>query len=182
MTKKPKIVNRKVIAKSRIFCIETLDLIFSNGEKREYERLAREGSSGAVIIVPMLDPETVLLVKEYSAGIDQYEIGLSKGKIDPGETALEAANRELKEEVGYGAKRLHLLATLSIAPAYMAHTIDVVIAEDLYEERLEGDEPEELEVIPWKLGQIPELLATGECSEARSIAALYMANDYLKTR
>ncbi|MDD1642893.1 MAG: ADP compounds hydrolase NudE, partial [Methylococcaceae bacterium] len=52
---------------------------------------------------------------------------------------------------------------------------------DLYAEKLPGDEPEELEVIPWKLCKINDLLASGECTEARSIAALFMTVEYLKT-
>ncbi len=179
MPEKPKILNRVTIAKTRLFCVEALDIKFSNGEQRQYERLSRNKSSGAVLIVPMLNKQTVLLIKEYSAGVHRYEIGLPKGKIDTGETFLQAANRELKEEVGYGARQLHHLSSLSIAPSYLEHTIDIVIAQDLYEEKLEGDEPEELEVIPWKIDNISGLLATGECTEARSIAALYMTRDYL---
>lgn len=179
MNKHPKILNKKTIAKSRLFNIESMSILFSNGEQREYERLTRSQSSGAVLIIPVLNRETVLLVREYSAGVDRYELGLPKGKIDAGEKPLDAANRELKEEVGYGAKKLHHLTSLSLAPSYLEHMIDIVIAEDLYEEKLEGDEPEELEVVPWKLDNIQGLLATGECTEARSIAALYMVRDYL---
>lgn len=179
MPEKPKIINRSIIAKTRLFRIETMDIRFSNGEQRQFERLTRSQSSGAVLIVPMLDKETVLLIREYSAGVDRYELGLPKGKIDQGENIINAANRELKEEVGYGAKQLHHLTSLSIAPQYLEHMIDIVIAQDLYKEKLQGDEPEELEVIPWKLDNIQGLLETGECSEARSIAALYMTKDYL---
>lgn len=179
MHKKPTINSVKIIAETKLFCIEAMDITFSNGEQRNFERLARIQSSGAVLIVPMLDNETVLLIREYSAGIEKYELGLPKGKIDTGEDILVAANRELKEEIGYGAKKLHHATTLSIAPAYMSHTINIIIAEDLFEEKLTGDEPEELEVVPWKLNNIQGLLATGECTEARSIAALYMAKDYL---
>ena len=82
--------------------------------------------------------------------------------------------------MGYGAKSLHPLTALTLAPSYLEHSIDVVIARDLYPEKLEGDEPEELEVVPWSLSDIQGILATGECSEARSIAALYMTVDYLK--
>ena len=181
MSKKPVILSRTIVAKSRLFTVEAMEIRFNNGQHRDYERLKRTNSGGAVMIVPMLDHETVLLVKEYSAGVHRYEIGLPKGKVDTGETALEAANRELKEEVGFGATKLHYLTTLSLAPAYLEHTIDVVIAQDLYEEKLSGDEPEELEVIPWKISNIHSLVTSGECTEARSIAALYMSYDYLRS-
>lgn len=182
MADKPTILNKTTIAQSRLFRIESLDIEFSNGEQRNYERLARGHSSGAVLIVPMLDAETVLLIREYSAGVHRYELGLPKGKTDAGESFLEAANRELKEEVGYGARKLHHLSSFSVAPSYLEHMTEIIIAEDLYEEKLLGDEPEELEVIPWKLNQINQLLATGECTEARSIAALFMTLEYLKVR
>lgn len=74
------------------------------------------------------------------------------------------------------------MSSFSIAPSYLEHMTEIVIAQNLYEERLIGDEPEELEVIPWKLNQINALLATGECTEARSIAALFMTLEYFKNR
>ncbi|MCK5728803.1 MAG: ADP compounds hydrolase NudE [Methylococcales bacterium] len=179
MPKKPVVSNRTLVHRSRLFTIESMDLTFSNGEKRNYECLKRGYNGGAVLIVPMLDEDTVLLIREYSAGVDRYELGLPKGKIDAGEAVLIAANRELKEEIGYGAKSLHALLPLTLAPGYFDHDINIIVAQDLYPEKLEGDEPEPLEVVPWKLSNIHGLLATGECTEARSIAALYMAREYL---
>ena len=99
MPTKPLILKRRQLAKTRLFQIEEQDLQFANGARRVYERLLRFGE-GAVLIVPMLDDETVLLVREYGAGIGDYQIALPKGAIDPGEDALQAANRELMEEVG----------------------------------------------------------------------------------
>jgi ADP-ribose diphosphatase len=180
MADKPTILSSTTIAQSRLFRIESIDIEFSNGEQRNYERLARGQPGGAVLIVPMLDAQTVLLVREYSAGVHRYELGLPKGKTDAGESFLEAANRELKEEVGFGARKLHHLSSFSVAPSYLEHMTEIIIAQDLYEEKLPGDEPEELEVIPWKLNQINQLLATGECTEARSIAALFMTLEFFK--
>jgi len=181
MAEKPTILSRTTVARSRLFRIESLDIQFSNGERRLYERLAR-GQGGAVLVVPMLDAETVLLVREYSAGVHRYELGLPKGKVDAGESLLEAANRELKEEVGFGSKRLLHLSSFSIAPSYLEHMTEIILAEDLYAEKLPGDEPEELEVIAWNINYLNDLLATGECTEARSIAALFMAREYFLYR
>lgn len=178
--KTPTIIKQAVIAQTRQFRIEELELEFSSGQLRMYERLTRHSSMGAVLVVPMLDCRTVLLIREYAAGLHRYELGLPKGKIDAGEDPIAAANRELKEEIGYGAKKLRHLHTVSLAPAYLEHTIDIILAEDLYPEKLDGDEPEELEVVPWDINRIDSLLATGECSEARSIAALYLTVDYLR--
>lgn len=180
MAEKPTILTKTTVAKSRLFRIESLEIQFSNGELRHYERLARSGMGSAVLIIPMLDSTTVLLIREYSAGTHRYELGLPKGKVDAGESFFEAANRELKEEIGFGANNLYHLSTFSVAPSYLEHTTEIILAQDLYTEKLEGDEPEELEVIAWKLADLNALMATGECTEARSIAALFMAREYLQ--
>jgi len=158
--------------------LERLDLEFSNGERRQFERMVGRGH-GAVVVVPMLDDDTVLLVREYAAGVHRYELGLVKGRIDAGETPGQAADRELKEEAGYGARRLDVLRALTLAPTYMGQLSWLVLARDLYPERLPGDEPEELEVIPWKLRDLETLMLREDFSEGRSLAALFIAREWL---
>ena len=161
-----------------MFKIQELDLEFSNGVRRTYQRMNPRGL-GAVIIVPMKDEHTVLLAREYAAGLHQYETGLPKGRLEKGESVLEAAEREMKEEIGFGAHRLEELTTLSLAPGYMTHITHIVLARDLYPEKLEGDEPEELEVVPWPIADLSTLTARPDCTEGRTIAALYIARDFL---
>lgn len=160
---------------------EQVDLEFSNGAKRTFERLLSSGL-GAVIIVPMRDNDTALLVREYAVGVDRYELGLPKGRLDRDETAEQGANRELKEEIGMAARRLNILINLSVSPAYMTAMTHVVLARDLYPEKLEGDEPEPLDVVPWKLSELHRLLEHPEVSDGRSIAALFIAREYLAGR
>ena len=163
------------------FVLQQLDLEFSNGERRLFQRLHGRGH-GAVIVVPMLDADTVLLVREYAAGLHRYELGLVKGRIDAGEDAPTAANRELMEEAGYGARRLDVLRQLTLAPTYMSHQTTLVLARDLYPQRLPGDEPEPLEVVPWKLAELDRLMLREDCSEGRSLAALFIARQWLATQ
>jgi ADP-ribose diphosphatase len=158
---------------------ETIDLEFSNGERRKYERISSRGH-GAVMIAAVPDPHTILLIREYAAGVHRYELGLVKGRIDAGETPIEAANRELQEEAGYAARSLQVLRSISLAPGYMSHQTHLVLARGLYPQRLPGDEPEELDVVPWRLDALHELVLREDFSEGRSLAALFITREWLQ--
>lgn len=164
------------------FLGEQVDLEFSNGERRTYERLLSSGLGAVIVVAVREDNDTVLLIREYGVGLEHYELGLPKGRLDPGETVLEGGNRELKEEVGVGARRLLRIGELSLSPSYMKHVTQVVLARDLYPERLPGDEPELLDVVPWKLSELHRLIARADVTEGRSIAALFMAREFLAGR
>ena len=181
MRRKPVITGTETIARTRLFHVEQVALRFSNGREVRYERL-RSRSAGAVLVVPLLDPATVLLIREYAAGVERYELALPKGRVETGESLEEAANREIREETGYGARRITLLKSMTLAPGYFSHATQIVLAEDLYPDRLEGDEPEAIEVVPWPLDNIAQLVELEECTEARSIAALYLVRERLLGR
>lgn len=176
---KPLITRTETIAQTRLFRVESLELKFSNGRETRYERL-KGGSRGAVLVVPMLDDTTVLLIREYAAGVERYELALPKGHIEDSESAADAANREIMEEVGYGARVLQPIKTMTLSPGYFSHVTHMVLARELYPARLEGDEPEPIEVVPWSLDRLDVLLAHEECTEARSIAALFMTRELLR--
>ena len=161
---KPTILNVETVAKSRLFNVESVDLEFSNGVRRVYERM-RPSTREAVMIVPIVD-DHLILIREYAVGTESYELGFSKGLIDPGESVYEAANRELKEEVGFGAKELTFL--------------NIVLAEDLYPEWLEGDEPEPLPQVRWPLAHLMDLLEEPDFNEARNVSALFLVREWLK--
>ncbi|MEQ3761713.1 MAG: NUDIX domain-containing protein, partial [Alcanivorax sp.] len=103
MHKKPEIQHRSIVAESRLFRIESIDLRFSNGVERTYERLV-PGGSGAVMMIALLDNDTFALIREYGGGVEDYTLTLPKGAVDLGETMRDACNRELQEEIGYAAR------------------------------------------------------------------------------
>ncbi|EKO3659907.1 ADP compounds hydrolase NudE [Vibrio metschnikovii] len=174
----PEILAQRAVAQSKLFTIEALDLRFSNGEQRTYERMKPSGRH-AVMMVPITAQGDLLLVREYAAGTERYELGFPKGLIDAGESAEQAAVRELKEEIGMGADRLIPLKEVVLAPSYFSSRMTLFIAQDLYSDQLIGDEPEPLEVIRWPLAQAEELLTHLDFCEARSITALLLALRHL---
>jgi len=178
LRKKPDILATRILARSRLFRIEALDLRFANGATATYERLLG-APGGAVLMVPLLDAETVLLVREYCAGVDRYELAFPKGRIEAGEAPAQAAQRELMEETGYGAGRWDPLATVTLAPGYFGHLTHLMLGRDLFPQRREGDEPEPVEVLPWPLARWSELVGREDFTEARSLLALYLVRERL---
>lgn len=179
MAKKPEILARRTVAKTRMFEVEQTDLRFANGVETTYERI-RGASRGAVLVVPMPDPESVWLIREYAGGTERYELGFPKGRIDGEEAPLEAANRELMEEIGQGARKLEELAQLSLAPGFIGALTHIILARELYPQTLPGDEPEPIEIVPWRLNELDALLEHEEFSEARGHAALFLTLRYLE--
>ena len=177
----PQILKTTVVARSRLFNIESVDLRFSNGNEVSFERLVGQGT-GSVLVVPLPAVDQLLLVREYAVGLQRYELGFVKGRIDAGETPDQAAHRELREETGFAAGVIERLATVSLTPAYSNYQTHVFIAQDLFESPLDGDEPETLETAQWPLADLCGLRAREDFSDARSLLATYLVAEKLGQR
>jgi len=174
MMKNPDIINIQTLAASKLFQIEALDLAFSNGQRAQYERIVTP-LKHAVIIVPMLTPETLLLTQEYQVGSEQYGLTFPKGKVDPGETPQQAAIREMREEIGYTGKTLQALGTVDSMPGYIQHQTHFYVAQQLTPAPLSsGDEPEPLPIISWPIAEIDALIEDPRFTDARNLAILLL--------
>ncbi|WP_424406938.1 ADP compounds hydrolase NudE [Pasteurella sp. PK-2025] len=174
---KPEILSVSVAAKSRIFEIQSVELKFSNGEYRVYERL--KASPRAAVMVLGIEGESLLMVREYAVGTERYELGFPKGLMEADETPEQSAVRELKEEIGLGANQLFHLRTVNTSPSHMNNLMHIFVAQDFYPCKLEGDEPEPLELVRFPLSKIDDLLADNTFCEARNLVALYCLRDFL---
>ena len=74
----PTILDKRIKAQSTLFCIESVDLRFSNGVERTYERMKPSGRH-AVMMVPVTEQGDLLLIREYAVGTESYELGFPKG-------------------------------------------------------------------------------------------------------
>jgi ADP-ribose diphosphatase len=174
MRQKPEIKRVTQLAKSRLFTIQELDLQFSNGTQVQFERI-KANAGRAVMVAAITAQNEIILVKEYAAGTERYELQLPKGIVEPDEDSIQAANRELSEETGYAGRELTMLQTLRVSPGYFQHETDLVMATGLFENKLEsGDEPEQPEVVKYPLDDVDELLGRDDFSESRSIAGLLL--------
>lgn len=174
------ILSIETIAKTKVFEVQAVDLRFSNGEQRTYERL-KPGKREAVMVVPIdKENQSILLIQEYSVGTERYELGFVKGLMDPDETPEQSANRELQEEIGFKANKLTLLRSVNTSPGYMNNMMHIFLAEDLTPSQLTGDEPEPLDIVSYPLASIETLLHHPDFCEARNLTALYLLRDLMK--
>lgn len=173
----PEILKVETVAKSRIFEVQAVDLRFSNGEERTFERLTPQKRS-SVLILP-IHGEELVMIREYAVGAERYELTFPKGIVDAGEEPAQAANRELQEEIGFGAKKLDFLRALYSGPSHMYGLMHVFVAQDLYPSQLEGDEPEPLEIVRIPLANLDRLLSDPTFAESRNLAALFMLREFL---
>lgn len=175
---KPEILSISNTAKTHIFEIQSVNLKFSNGELRTYERF-KPNNRCSVMILP-IENNKLIMVEEYAVGTERYELGFPKGLIDPNETPEQSANRELKEEIGLGANQLIHLRTIITNPNYMNSPMHIFIATDFYPCKLEGDEPEPLTIVRYPLNKIDDLIQRTDFIEAKNLVALYALRDFLK--
>lgn len=177
---KPEILASRWISHSRLFHVEEQKLRFANGVERTYERL-NPGFHGAVMVVALQADGTLLLVREYGAGTAEYYLSFPKGSVHTEESIIDAANRELMEETGHGARRLEVLSELTLSPSYMGNRMSIVLARDLFAKRLPGDEPEPLTVSSHSFDELIELQRSGVLHEAYAVAALFLARHRIAT-
>lgn len=143
---------------------------------REYVR-----HPGAVMVVPVIDGEAVM-VRQYRAAIDRYLLEIPAGKRDvEGEDPRETAARELQEEVGLTASELTLLSNFYNTPGFSDEYSYCYLATGCVEVAADrqGSEEEHMTIERVALSRVPELIATGELDDAKSIIGLLLARHQL---
>jgi 8-oxo-dGTP pyrophosphatase MutT (NUDIX family) len=142
------------------------------------EPFIREHGGGA-LIVPVTDSGEVLLVMEPAVSTGVPVMWLPAGAVEPGETPVEAASRELQEEVGFKAGRLDALAELHPLARHAEWSLHAVLARDLSPSRLPGDEAHAIRIEPFPLSRFEELVDAGRLHDSNCIAALFLARRFL---
>lgn len=138
---------------------------------------------GAVAIVPVTDDGHVLMVRQFRTSLGHALLELPAGLRDvSGEPEIDTARRELEEEVGHRAGSIEHLVTLATAVGFTDETIAVYLATDLVPTatRADGVEEQTMTIERVALGDVDRLIATGELTDAKSVAGLLVARQRLR--
>lgn len=126
---------------------------------------------GSAVMMPVDERGRILLVRQYRLPARAYLWELPAGRVDPGESVLRAAKRELREETGYTARRWTKLVSFWASPGYVAEKMTIYAASELTAGEAQPMEDERIETRWFTLKQIEEMIDTGKLTDAKTIIA-----------
>ena len=170
--KKAHIHNTRVAYKGRIFSFMTEDVTLPNDSRAEMAYVRHPGSTA---IVPLVDDNTVIMERQYRHPVRDYLFEIPAGTMDPGETPLVCARRELEEETGYIAEEFIELGKIHILPAYSDELIHLYLARGLSLTKQNLDPDEIIKVVEYPLDEALQMIETGRITDALTILALQWA-------
>ena len=170
------LLRSETLLKGRAFTIRRDWLKTPDGRETKYDIIEHGGSA---VIVPIDADGNLLFVRQYrhAAGTDLLE--LPAGTLDEGEEPAVCAAREIREETGFAAGKLEKIGEFYLAPGYSTEFMVVYLATDLKHDPLEADADEFLSVEKIPVKQALEMAEKGEIPDAKSLAALLLAQMYL---
>jgi len=173
---KTKLISSKLAYKGRVFDVYVNTLQEPNGsiQKRDVIR-----HSGSVVILAIdesknpADPE-VILERQYRQAIGEFLLELPAGRVEPGESLLAAAKREMIEETGYRAKKWTPLTRYFASPGFLGEWMQIFLARDIREGVAKPEADEEIETLRIPLSEAMELVRSNKIRDGKSLVGLLL--------
>jgi ADP-ribose pyrophosphatase len=128
----------------------------------------------AVTILPIDAEAKIWFIRQYRHSVGEEILELPAGVMEPDELPAEAAQRELREEIGMAAGKLDALGEFYLAPGYSSEYMYVFLATELYPAALKPDDDEAIEIVKVSAKEALSLAASGKVKDAKSLAALLL--------
>jgi ADP-ribose pyrophosphatase len=129
---------------------------------------------GASAIVPILNDESVILIKQFRHAVGEYIWEVPAGTLNPKENPLDCAKRELVEETGYSAKTWQELGVITPVPAYSDERVHIYLATDLTPSKQNLDMDEILDVHEVSFNEAVDMIHRGVIGDSKTISSLLL--------
>lgn len=161
-----KLISSKQKFKSSIFTV-TEDRAIDPGGFEIKRAIVRH--AGSAVVMPVDAKGRILLVKQYRLPARRYLWELPAGRMDPGESVLAAARRELQEETGIRARKMTKLSSFFVSPGFLEERMTIFLAEQLEQGESEPMEDERIEMAWYSGRQIDAMIRDGKILDAKTI-------------
>jgi 8-oxo-dGTP pyrophosphatase MutT (NUDIX family) len=124
---------------------------------------------GSAVMMPVDDKNRILLVRQYRLPARASLWELPAGRVDKGESLLQAAKRELREETGFKAKKWTKLTSFFVSPGFLAEKMTIFVASDLTEGEKEPMEDERIELKWFRVKELDDMIGAGKIQDAKTM-------------
>ena len=166
------LVASEIVQRYRVFAVRRMVVRAADGRQDEYHVIERPDS---VQVVALTEDGQLLMVEQERHGTLETSLEFVAGLIDDGESPEQTAARELEEETGYCAGRLHELGWYYTDPAVLTNKVTIFLAENCTPTGVvQLDEGEQVRPLLFQVDVMPELIATGRITHGLCIAAWHL--------
>ncbi len=173
-----RLIEKQVLYTGKRIQLEIHHLEGEDGKRFEKEVIVHPG---AVVIMPFVDADTIVLIRNRRYAVGQILVELPAGTLDKGESPMNAAGRELMEETGLIAGRLKPLLNFFASPGIMSEKMYVFAAYDLRKGTKALEPGEEIEAFSTKLNDAITMIRTGEIQDGKTITTLLAYDRFYRT-
>jgi ADP-ribose pyrophosphatase len=173
------VIDSKIVYPGQYLKIWRDEVELSNGHKsyREYIK-----HPGAAMAIPLLDNNTVLMVKQYRHAVGQVFLEFPAGKKDENENSEQTAARELQEEIGYQSNKLTYLTRIHPVIGYANEHIDLFLAEQLSKTKDNRDHDEILDVIKVSIDELEQAVWQGQVSDVKTQIGFFWLKKHFQSK
>ncbi|GHP14168.1 phosphohydrolase [Lentilactobacillus fungorum] len=173
------ILNRKNVYHGRVFAVDQLHIQTPDGLKIERDLIK---TAPTITILALTQDEHVVMTSEYRAGVNSDSVSLPAGIVNPGETAEQAAKRELQEETGYVAQSVTRMTRITSSEGFMDQFADLMLIrfnpDDRVKKHFDQDEFVNSELVP--LDKVIQWIKDGQVNTAQAVASVSYYKLFIK--
>ena len=174
--KKTRVLSSKEVFTGKVFSVFRDEVIEPTGVKNVREVIRHNGSVVILAVDESKNPgdPDVILERQYRHAARQFLLELPAGRLEPGESPLAAAKREMIEETGYRAKKWKLLTKYFASPGFLGEWMQIYLAREIRDGKAQPEADEQIDVVRMPLSEALNLVYANKIHDGKTLIGLML--------
>jgi ADP-ribose pyrophosphatase len=176
---KPRLISSKLSFKGKVFKVYTDTIQEPDGAKTDRDVIRHNGSVVILAVDDSLETGNpkdpiIILERQYRHAVNQFLFELPAGSLEPNETPLAGAKREMIEETGFRARRWTLLTKYFASPGFLGEWMQIYLARDLRAGIAKPEPDEHIAIHRVPLSEAMAMIADNKIHDGKTLIGLLL--------